>query len=158
MSTLKWNASLEKSPTNACQVECVEGCECGPRYIDGWHDLHQSQTFLAALKVTQHEACVLAVTVEPSRVQGEAGNDRQGSKFKVSGVMLSESSEEKYDKDIPDGKWGMTGHADDNNEQIVITASGVEKATASSFCLVAAHGSVRHLDASAGLDYDVDDD
>lgn len=62
---------------------CKSGCKCTPMLVDGHHDEKESQTYLAALQVTQHKQCMLSVKVEKETRSGS-------NKFKVSGVMLAE--------------------------------------------------------------------
>ncbi|KAG1667238.1 hypothetical protein FOA52_009803 [Chlamydomonas sp. UWO 241] len=105
-------------------VKCISGCACPDKYIDGWHELLNSQTHLAVVRASQHKECVMTITVEATRKSGRAGQDRPGTKFKVSGVMMGEAAAQEERYKIPEGVWGMTGHADDKNEQKVFSSEG----------------------------------
>ena len=57
---------------------CVSGCHCHPKYVDGHHEEHNSQTFLAQLDVSQAGECVLGIRLLTNTSSGE-------HKFKVGG-------------------------------------------------------------------------
>jgi len=64
-------------------AECTSGCNCEPKEIDSHHTLHLSQTYLATLKVSQHPACHVRLTILPKTSSGE-------HKFKITSLILSD--------------------------------------------------------------------
>jgi len=40
-------------------AECVEGCQCDPLHLDGYHTSKTSTLYLALLVVSQHANCVI---------------------------------------------------------------------------------------------------
>ncbi|KAG1666700.1 hypothetical protein FOA52_013612 [Chlamydomonas sp. UWO 241] len=91
-------------------VSCVANCSCTPVLMDGWHTDQSSQTYMATVTPTQHEACIMAITVHATRALGtEDGQWLPGTKFKVSGVMFTEGSNNVADDQ--DRRFKATGWA-----------------------------------------------
>lgn len=65
------------------RVECVSGCECEGRVVNAHHSVSASQTFLVRLLATQHDKCLVQVTVLPETSSSE-------HKFKVTSLMVVE--------------------------------------------------------------------
>lgn len=72
------------------RVECVEGCVCEAKEVN-CHDptVKVSVSDIVRLSVTQHERCILQVTILPETTSGE-------HKIKLTGLMLLEGGG-KYD-------------------------------------------------------------
>ncbi len=62
-------------------IKCTSGCTCESLNVDGTcHDREVSLTYMAPLAASQHERCVLEITV--SKKTSSSGN-----KFKVGGML-----------------------------------------------------------------------
>lgn len=68
-------------PTHPLRRRCESGCECQPKHLQGHHKDPVSQTYLMTLSVSQHQECVVTVTVHQATESGE-------HKVKISGVMF----------------------------------------------------------------------
>lgn len=89
----------------AARVECVAGCTCKPSIADGcWHQ-RVSLTQIHAVKVSQHPACRIRLTISSGDDDGGGGSSGKegsgagskgggggraaGSKFQLSSLMIS---------------------------------------------------------------------
>ena len=64
-------------------VRCISGCTCNDTVMEGHHDEKTSQLYLHEFSATQHDACVISLTVL-------ASTQSHRHKVKVSGIMISE--------------------------------------------------------------------
>jgi len=66
------------------RLDCVSGCSCEAREVEGHHTEKDSQTYVAQLLVSQSARCIIRATVLPETSSGE-------HKVKISGIMASDA-------------------------------------------------------------------
>ncbi|KDD71592.1 hypothetical protein H632_c4729p0, partial [Helicosporidium sp. ATCC 50920] len=64
-------------------IECVEGCRCQPSVLDAAWGNPSTQSYISTFRVTEHERCVVRLTVQPSRY------DPPRTKFEVRALLVS---------------------------------------------------------------------
>jgi hypothetical protein len=97
MDMLVWIGYLKSyRQMGSARISCVGGCVCGHLLVDGFHAEKTSQTYLARLRVSQHENCRIAVQVLDHYTS--TGH----FKFKVSSVMLTKYVDYSLEGDFTD--------------------------------------------------------
>jgi hypothetical protein len=83
------------------EVRCSGGCSCRPMLVDGHHSSRTSTIFLLRVQPSAGARCVVSVTVMSDTRSG-------GHKFKVTGVMASEVSNQDdwSGSEVKLNRWG----------------------------------------------------
>ena len=84
--TLCWALPLPPL-TGVAEISCVAGCSCKPHTLDAHQAKRESTTQLHTIPATQHETCIINVTVSNTT------NCPTGEhKFKISGLIVMDET------------------------------------------------------------------
>ena len=97
MDMLVWVGYLKSyRQMGSARITCISGCACGHVLVDGFHAEKTSQTYLARLRVSQHEKCRIGVQVLDHYTS--TGH----FKFKLTSVMVTKYVDYSMEGDFTD--------------------------------------------------------